>query len=198
MVKSNSDEQSLLLSALQRTTLSVPHSEKWQKDTAFQQPTPTTIILFPPAQKGSAHQVINELRLVTSFSEAGISLPDQYLKLKSSSVPAISIALWLCSTNLCSSWLQPHRGLWSFSFSRQDSMEAVQVQHLLITLITNYTHDLSQKVILHKVPGVLGIKASMAQQSPRHGIGSTSAVTVFEPNLIFFLPSWPLCPQKAQ
>lgn len=113
-------------------------------------------------------------------------------------VPAISIALWLCSTNLCSSWLQPHSGLWSFSFSRQDSMEAVQGQHLLITWITNYTHDLSQKVILPKVSGVLGIKAAMAQQSPRRGIGSSSAVTVFEPNLIFFLPSWPICPQKAQ
>lgn len=78
--------QSLLLSALQSTALYMPHSQKWQKDTAFQQPTPTTIIPFPPAQKGSAHQVTNELWVVTSFSEAGLSFPDQYLKLKSSSV----------------------------------------------------------------------------------------------------------------
>lgn len=95
--------------------------------------------------------------------------------------------------------VQPHRGLWSFSFGRQDSMEAVQGQHLLIKWIPNYTHDLSQKVILSKVPaGVLVIKVSMAQQSPRHGIGSSSAATAFEPNLTFFLPSWPISPQKAQ
>lgn len=37
----------------------------------------------------------------------------------------------------------------------------------------------------------------MAQQSPRHGIGSSSAVTAFESNLTFFLPSWPISPQKV-
>lgn len=93
--------QSLLLSALQSTALYVPHPQKWQKDTAFQQPTPTTIIPFPPAQKGRAHQITNELRMVTTFSKAGLCFPDQYLKLKSSSVSQPSLLLYDFVTQTC-------------------------------------------------------------------------------------------------
>lgn len=191
--------QSLLLCALQSTALYVPHPQKWQKDSF-----------------SAAHS--NHHNPLSSCSERQCSPNYQWTKdgyqlfrsrtLLSRSIlktqviqceAAISIALWLCNTNLCSSWFQPHSGLWSFSFGRQDSTKAVQGLHLLIKWITNYTHDLSQKAILPKVPPrVLVIKGSMAQQSPRHGIGSSSAVTVFEPNLIFFLPSWPISPQKAQ
>lgn len=174
------------------------HAERSGRKTVFQQPTPTTIIPSPLAQKGSAHQVTIELGLVISFSEAGLSFPDQCLKLKSSSVCQPSLLLYDFAAQTCAAPGSSHSGLWSFSFCRQDSMEAVQGQHLLIQWITNYTHDLSQKGVLPKVPpGVLVIKAPMAQWSPRHGIGSSSSVTALESNLTFSLPSWPISPQKV-
>lgn len=184
-------------SLLCRALLYMCHIQRSGRKTVFQQPIPTTIIPFPPAQKGSAHQVTNELRLLTSFSEAGLSFPDQYLKLKSSSVCQPSLLLHHFAAQISAAPGSSQNGLWCFSFGRQDSKDAVQGQHLLTKWIPDYTHDLSQKVILPKVPpGVLVTKASMVQQSPRLGIGSSSAVTAFEPNLTFFLPSWPVFPQK--
>lgn len=100
--------------------------------------------------KSDGRQVIKEPRVVTSFSEAKFTLPDQYLKPKSSILSATAIPI-LCRMNLCSTWLQPHRRLWSFSFCRRDGTEAVHRiiwLHYLITWITNYIHYLSQMVIV--------------------------------------------------
>lgn len=99
VIKSNSDGQSLLL--LCRALLCMCHNQRCGRKTVFQQPIPTTIIPFPPAQKGSAHQVTNELMLLTSFSEAGLSFPDQYLKLKSPSVCQPSLLLYHFAAQTC-------------------------------------------------------------------------------------------------
>lgn len=52
-----------------------------------------------PTQKSSAHQLTNEPRVVTSFSEARFTLPDQYVKLKLSRhcQPSLSFPGWTCA-----------------------------------------------------------------------------------------------------